>query len=322
MLMMNTGHIPLKSCFIFHLQQQYIAIASPTKTPLRLPTSPVHGNHFSNSMTMNTPVSTAMTTAKWLRDVVSSLPSKPSSELQRFFSSCDNDCTADVTRRVNIILAAIFPSNTFERSTSGNLQSANLMDSIWVEQRKMEAMKLYYRVLEAMCKAESQILNSKNLTSLLTNERFHRCMLACSAELVLATHKTVTMMFPAVLERTGITAFDLSKVIESFVRHEETLPRELKRHLNSLEERLLESMAWEKGSSMYNFLIVARPALSTEINRLGLLAEPMPSLDAMAAHYNISGRGLPPLPTRKREVLPGTIPSMVEYFYGCFNFVN
>ncbi|KAI8555902.1 hypothetical protein RHMOL_Rhmol05G0211000 [Rhododendron molle] len=43
------------------------------------------------------------------------------------------------------------------------------------------------------------------------------------AELVLATHKTLTMLFPAVLERTGITAFGLTKVTESFIRHEESL---------------------------------------------------------------------------------------------------
>lgn len=129
-------------------------------------------------------------------------------------------------------------------------------------------------------------------------------MLACSSELVLTAHKTVTLMFPAVLEKTGITAFDLSKVIESYVRHEESLPRELKRHLNSLEERLLESMAWEKGSSMYNSLIVARPVLSTEINRLGLLAEPMPSLDTIAGNYNVSSGGLT-LPFQKSEHSPG-----------------
>ncbi|KAH9290425.1 hypothetical protein KI387_034542, partial [Taxus chinensis] len=102
-----------------------------------------------------------------------------------------------------------------------------------------------------MCRAESQRLRNSNLTSLLINERFHRCMLAFSAELVLATHKTVTMMFPAVLERAGITAFDLGKVIESFVRHEETLPREL-----------------------------------------GLLAEPMPSLDTIAMHHNLTSGSL------------------------------
>ncbi|KAE9454815.1 hypothetical protein C3L33_13283, partial [Rhododendron williamsianum] len=256
----------------------------------------------SNSKPAATPVTTAMTTAKWLRTVISPLPPKPSLELERYLSSCDRDVTSDVTRRANIILEAIFPSNGLgDRGVTVSLQCTSLMDSIWTKQRRLEALKLYYRVLQAMCTAEAQILQASNLTSLLTNERFHRCMLACSAELVLATHKTVTMLFPAVLERTGITAFDLSKVIESFIRHEESLPRELRRHLNSLEERLLESMVWEKGSSMYNSLTIARPALSSEINRLGLLAEPMPSLDAIALHMNISCGSLPCVPSLQKS---------------------
>lgn len=248
-----------------------------------------------------------MTTAKWLRTVISPLSAKPSMELERFMQSCDRDITTDVIRRAHIIMEAIFPSSALgERCIAGSLQSGNLMDNIWAEQRRSESLKLYYRVLEAMCKAEAQILHASNLTSLLTNERFHRCMLACSAELVLATHKTITMLFPAVLERTGITAFDLSKVIESFIRHEESLPRELRRHLNSLEERLLESMVWEKGSSMYNSLTVARPALAGEITRLGLLAEPMPSLDAIAMHINFSSGSLPPVPSsQKHEISLG-----------------
>ncbi|XP_059633401.1 retinoblastoma-related protein-like [Cornus florida] len=291
------------------------SIASPAKTitsplsPYRSP-SASHANGIlpgSSSKMAATPVSTAMTTAKWLRTVISPLPSKPSSELERFLSSCDRDLTTDVIRRARVILEAIFPNSGLgKRCVPGSLQFTNLMDNIWAEQRRSEALKLYYKVLQAMCTAEAQIFHASNLTSLLTNERFHRCMLACSAELVLATHKTVTMLFPAVLERTGITAFDLSKVIESFIRHEDSLPRELRRHLNSLEERLLESMVWEKGSSMYNSLMVARPALATEINCLGLLAEPMPSLDAIAMHMNISCGGLPPVPSlQKHETLPG-----------------
>ncbi|CAA0816734.1 Retinoblastoma-related protein 1 [Striga hermonthica] len=259
------------------------SITSPTKTTITsAPLSPFRSplRHPIGGLAA-TPVSTALTTAKWLRTVIAPLPSKPSDELDRFLSSCDWDVTADVMRRAQIILEAIFP-----RIGAG--KSASLMDNIWAEQRRMEAMKLYFRVLQAICTAESQILNGNNLTSLLTNERFHRCMLACSAELVLATHKTVTMLFPTVLDRTGITAFDLSKVIESFIRHEESLPRELRRHLNSMEERLLESMVWERGSSMYNSLTVARPAFSAEINRQGLIADPMPSLDAIALHVEMS----------------------------------
>ncbi|KAL6900705.1 hypothetical protein ACP4OV_005381 [Aristida adscensionis] len=293
-------------------KRKYDVMASPAKSitspspmsPPRFCLSPNRNSLCNPKMAPATPVSTAMTTAKWLRSTISPLPSKPSGELLRFFSACDKDITDDITRRAGIILGAIFTSSSFGERICTNVRSTNKMDAIWTEQRKMEALKLYYRVLESMCRAESQILSGNNLTSLLSNERFHRCMIACSAELVLATHKTVTMMFPAVLEKTGITSFDLSKVIEGFVRHEDTLPRELKRHLNSLEERLLESMAWEKGSSMYNSLIVARPALSAEINRLGLLAEPMPSLDAIAAHHNISLGGLPPLPFQKMDHSP------------------
>ncbi|KAM0947141.1 putative transcription repressor RB family [Dioscorea sansibarensis] len=307
--LLGSGSLSGNAIHICGTKRRFDEIASPTKTitsplsPPRTPSSTMNASIVGNlKMTPITPVSTAMTTAKWLRNVISPLPSKPSPELALFLSSCERDLSSDVIRRTNIILGAIFPTSSLgERCVTGNLQSAKLMDSIWAEQRKMEALKLYYKVLEAMCRAESQILNGNNLTSLLSNERFHRCMLACSAELVLATHKTVTMMFPAALERAGITAFDLSKVIEGFVRHEETLPRELKRHLNSLEERLLESMSWEKGSSMYNSLIIARPALAAEINRLGLLAEPMPSLDAISIHYNIPNGNLPPLPFQKRE---------------------
>nr|GMD72812.1 retinoblastoma-related protein 1 isoform X1 [Ipomoea batatas] len=296
------------------IKRKFDSFASPTKTvmsPLSPYRSPVasHKNTIRDSGCSNmaaTPVSTAMSTAKWLRTVISPLPAKPSVELEKFFSLCDRDITADVIRRAQIILETVFPcSGPAEHCLAGSLQSTNLMDNTWAEQRRSEALKLYYRVLQAMCIAESEILHAKNLTSLLTNERFHRCMLACSAELVLATHKTVTMLFPAVLERTGITAFDLSKVIESFIRHEDSLPRELRRHLNSLEERLLEKMVWEKGSSMYNSLTIARPALSAEINRLGLLAEPMPSLDAIALHSNSSPGSLPPVPSlQKHESCP------------------
>lgn len=308
------------------MQRNFDSLASPVKT-ITSPLSPhrssaSHPNGIAGGATSKmvvTPVSTAMTTAKWLRTVICPLPSKPSAELERFLKSCDKDVTTDVIRRAHIILEAIFPSSGLgERCVTGSLQGANLMDNIWAEQRRLEALKLYYRVLEAMCTAEAQVLHAKNLTSLLTNERFHRCMLACSAELVLATHKTVTMLFPAVLERTGITAFDLSKVIESFIRHEESLPRELRRHLNSLEERLLESMVWEKGSSMYNSLTVARPVLSAEINRLGLLADPMPSLDAIATHINFSSGGLSPVHSlHKHETSPGN-----SSFTFCFKFLS
>lgn len=270
------------------------------------PSSPANGG--SVKVVQMTPVTSAMTTAKWLREVISSLPEKPSCRLEKFLSSCDTDLTSDITKRVSIILEAIFPTKpSGQWGGPMGLNCTNAFDIPWAEARKMEASKLYYRVLEAICRAESLNANANNLIQLLSNERFHRCLIACSAELVLATHKTVIMMFPAVLESTGLTAFDLSKIIENFVRHEESLPRELKRHLNSLEEQLLESMVWEKGSSLYNSLVVARPSLASEINRLGFLAESMPSLDDIEARQNFHSEDLPATPSKKRAADPGTL---------------
>jgi hypothetical protein len=48
----------------------------------------------------------------------------------------------------------------------------------------------------------------------------------------------VTLQFPAVLERLALPAFDLCKLVGPFVRHAPALPRELKRHLFSIEERV------------------------------------------------------------------------------------
>ena len=49
----------------------------------------------------------------------------------------------------------------------------------------------------------------------------------------------------------------MSKLIEAFVRHEPTLPRELKHHLFSIEEKMLEALAWERGSSLFHLLVRA-----------------------------------------------------------------
>ncbi|KAL0717054.1 hypothetical protein Bca4012_066376 [Brassica carinata] len=292
--LLGSGSLSAGAVNITGVKRKIDSLSSPARTfisplsPHKSPATKTNSIGGANRLTA-TPVSTAMTTAKWLRTVICPLLPKPSPGLEYFLKSCDKDITSDVTRRARVILKAIFPNSSLgDRCAGGSLQPVNLMDDVWAKERRLEAVKLYYRVLEAMCRAEAQILHATNLNSLLTNERFHRCMLACSAELVLATHRSITMLFPAVLERTGITAFDLCKVIESFIRHEDSLPRELRRHLNSLEERLLESMVWEKGSSMYNSLVIAKPSLALEINQLRLLAEPMPSLDAIAALINFS----------------------------------
>lgn len=67
----------------------------------------------------------------------------------------------------------------------------------------------------------------------------------------------VTLAFPAVLERLELKAFEMCKMIVSFIRHEPTLLKELRQHLFIVEERILESFAWERGSSLYPLIALA-----------------------------------------------------------------
>ncbi|KAH9791521.1 retinoblastoma-related protein 1 [Citrus sinensis] len=254
------------------------------------PCSPASQSNGSMAKMTPTRVRTAQNTASnWLKTVIAPLPSKPSAELEKFLSLGSGSIANDVETGANIVLEAIFPSIELgERLFTWSLSNVNLMDSLWSGQERTEALKLYYKVLESICASEAGKSSSRDLSGLLTKEKFHRCMLACSAELVSMARTRVSILFPSILERAGITAFDMCKVIESFIRHEDSLPRELMRHLNSLEETMLESMVWEKGSSLYNPLIASRPDLQEEIKRLKLLAEPMPSLHEISMNNHVA----------------------------------
>lgn len=100
-------------------------------------------------------------------------------------------------------------------------------------------------------------------------------MIVCFVEFVFVIYKIVMMGFFVVLDFVGIIVFDLSKVIEYFVRYEDILFCEFKRYFNIIEERIFESMVWGKGLFMYNFFIVVRFFLVNEINWLCLLVDLM-----------------------------------------------
>lgn len=51
---------------------------------------------------------------------------------------------------------------------------------------------MYYRVLESMLRAEEARTGKQNFTALLQNEVFHKCLLACAFEMVVASYRIVS----------------------------------------------------------------------------------------------------------------------------------
>lgn len=69
----------------------------------------------------------------------------------------------------------------------------------YAEALRVQGIKLYYRVLEAMLRAEDQrapdeVSRAAAISSLLISNSFHKCLLACAFELVVSAYKMVSAL--------------------------------------------------------------------------------------------------------------------------------
>lgn len=107
-----------------------------------------------------------------------------------------------------------------------------------------------------------------------------------------------SLQFPAVLERLSLHAFDFRKIIQPFMRHEPGLPREMKRHLLALDEKILEAAAWTRNSSLYTCLALAcGPAPSSPPGPLEHQASGVPNQPPSAFSQHPASSALLPFPS-------------------------
>ena len=60
------------------------------------------------------------------------------------------------------------------------------------ETHLLQGVKLFYRVLESMLKAEQDRTGRSNFGSLLSSASFHKCLAACCFEVVIASYRMVS----------------------------------------------------------------------------------------------------------------------------------
>ncbi|XP_046550341.1 retinoblastoma-associated protein-like [Haliotis rubra] len=207
----------------------------------------------SGSPQMMTPVRAAMNTVQQLKAILSNQASDQASDkLLCYFKNCAIDPTTSIAERVTE-LERVFTSNF----TSSQMTIA--------EQRFTMVKRLYYRVMESMLDMEHERLSTNDFSKLLCSDSFHRSLLAASVEIVLMTYglscnpslgeigrEDSQFCFPWVLNVFNLQAFDFFKVLESYIRAEPKLTREIIKHLQWVETQILESIAWKEGSSLFS----------------------------------------------------------------------
>ncbi|XP_021037313.1 retinoblastoma-associated protein [Mus caroli] len=207
-----------------------------------------------NVVTPHTPVRTVMNTIQQLMVILNSASDQPSENLISYFNNCTVNPKENILKRVKDV-GHIF------KEKFANAVGQGCVD-IGVQRYKL-GVRLYYRVMESMLKSEEERLSIQNFSKLLNDNIFHMSLLACALEVVMATYSRSTLQhldsgtdlsFPWILNVLNLKAFDFYKVIESFIKVEANLTREMIKHLERCEHRIMESLAWLSDSPLFDLI--------------------------------------------------------------------
>ncbi|KAM6385979.1 retinoblastoma-associated protein isoform 4-T5 [Alca torda] len=231
------------------LQPDVIACSQLERTPIKN-----NPDEEINLILPQTPVRAAMNNIQQLIMILNSATDKPSDTLMVYFNNCTVNPKDSILRRVES-LGHIFKKKFAEAVGQGCAEIGS--------QRYKLGVRLYYRVMESMLKSEEERLSVQNFSKLLNDNIFHTSLLACAVEVVMATYggnasqsdgtsAETDLSFPWILNVFDLKAFDFYKVIESFIKAEPSLTREMIKHLERCEHRIMESLAWQSGSPLFD----------------------------------------------------------------------
>ncbi|CAB1313494.1 unnamed protein product, partial [Coregonus sp. 'balchen'] len=223
---------------VYRLYSSLTASAFKVSTPLT-------GLKYVQDNCLGTPVSTAMQSVGRLHSLLTGLKHSPSGRLTDLLRACARDPSEAISTRLKDMC------QLFCQHFEGNgEENAGLGKDIAVKYFRL-AETLYYKTLEAVIDQEKERLGDTDLSGILEQDVFQRSLLACCLEIVIFSYRPPGD-FPRVIHIFQLPAYHFYKVIEVLVRAEQGLFREVVKHLNQVEEQVLESLAWRGGSPLWD----------------------------------------------------------------------
>ncbi|KAG8336265.1 Retinoblastoma-like protein 1 [Homalodisca vitripennis] len=109
---------------------------------------------------------------------------------------------------------------------------------------------------------------------------FHQTLFACCLEIVIYSYNSQQRTFPWVLTALDIEPYHFYKIIEVTVRAEDQLSRDMVKHLNLIEEQILEALAWRGNSPLWEAIGASELPIPTceDVSLPGQLLEDNPTL--------------------------------------------
>ncbi|XP_047627094.1 retinoblastoma-like protein 1 isoform X5 [Phacochoerus africanus] len=217
------------------------------------PSTPLTGRRYLREKeAVITPVASATQSVSRLQSIVAGLKNAPSEQLINIFESCMRNPMENIMKIVKGIGEAFCQHYT----QSTDEQPGSHID--FAVNRLKLAEILYYKILETIMVQETRRLHGMDMSVLLEQDIFHHSLMACCLEIVLFAYSS-PRTFPWIIEVLNLQPFyfykfSLLQVIEVVIRSEEGLSRDMVKHLNSIEEQILESLAWSHDSTLWEAL--------------------------------------------------------------------
>uniref|UniRef100_A0A4W4E976 Retinoblastoma-like protein 2 n=1 Tax=Electrophorus electricus TaxID=8005 RepID=A0A4W4E976_ELEEL len=222
----------------------------PAATALKVST-PLTGRTYVQESNFGTPVSMAVQGVGRLHSLLTGLKHRPSLRLQEIFKACARDPTEAMAARLREM------SDTFLQNYEAKGEENRSLARDIAAKYFCLAEALYNKTLEGIIDQEKRRLGDSDLSCILEQDMFHRSLIACCLEIVIFSYRPPGE-FQRVLQIFGIPPYHFYKVIEVLVRAEDGLFREVVKHLNHVEEQVLESLAWKEGSPLWDSIREAK----------------------------------------------------------------
>ncbi|XP_029191075.1 retinoblastoma-like protein 1 [Acropora muricata] len=233
-----------------------------SRTRSLVPSTPLTGRRYLKEKDPRvTPVSTATQSVSRLQALLSGSKAGPSDRLLQIFHQCSGNPKEVIENRVESL------GETFLREyvqPSPDRPKSPCSTKEFALKRLKLAEILYYKVLESITLTEQRRLQGHlDLLSLLEQESFHRSLMACCLEIVIFSYNS-QRTFPWMIEIFDISPYHFYKIIEVFIKAEDGLSRDVVKHLNHIEEQILECLAWSHDSPLWTSIHQAGSVPSCE----------------------------------------------------------
>ncbi|XP_028931257.1 retinoblastoma-like protein 2 isoform X1 [Ornithorhynchus anatinus] len=264
-------------------------------------------NYIKESSPYVTPISIATHSLSRLHTMLKGLKNAPSENLEQILRACSRDPSQSIANR----LKEMYELYCQHSQADGDFGSC----AREIESKHFRlAEVLYYKVLESVLEQERKRLGDTDLSGILEQDAFHRSLLACCLEIITFSYKPPGN-FPLITEIFDVPLYHFYKVIEVFIRAEDGLCREVVKHLNHIEEQILDHMAWKPDSPLWD-------RIRDNENKVPTCEEVMPPQNLERGDGGVAGS--PMTPRRVTEVraetggpgrtLPGSPTSLYERY--------